>query len=156
MRWAVCGISLIVFGTLLLAAGIALGIIFPEVLVPRGFFNYHKYEEKDEYVFLTLLLLLFFLSCSLHGFILFLSLTPFVMLDRYEDPVYEDCENQTFNAFFFNITNAAEVLSFGATPNYQQVGPYNYTREVCKFNITHDDTYEYFKRYYKPYYLKPV
>jgi hypothetical protein len=120
MGYPKVGIVLIVLGSILLIAGLIIGLVFQLYVRIHAFDGYLDYSPDP----------------------------------NYNNPNYESCTNDTFNVFMFNMTNSENVLG-GAAPNYQQVGPYNFTRAVCTFNVTNDNSYEYYKQYWEPYYLIP-
>eukprot|EP01118_Nematostelium_gracile_P012780 TRINITY_DN471_c0_g1_i1.p1 TRINITY_DN471_c0_g1~~TRINITY_DN471_c0_g1_i1.p1 ORF type:complete len:883 (-),score=283.22 TRINITY_DN471_c0_g1_i1:120-2768(-) len=73
---------------------------------------------------------------------------------KFDVESYEKCTTSYFNAYMFNMTNPDAVLAGTERPNYAEVGPYRYSRQSCKFDVTNDEKYEYFHQYWTDYKLE--
>jgi hypothetical protein len=67
---------------------------------------------------------------------------------KWDDPTTEECMNGTNINWFYNITNYNAFVG-GAKPILEVVGPYNWTIQICKFNVSVDGKIESYQRYKK-------
>jgi hypothetical protein len=108
-------------------------------------------QRVDRCSFFFIFLSLLFAFCSTLGHDAFLEIVKDNIINR---ALVDSISSEHYASFidsddpkagkvtasytFFNLTNAADVISLGAKPHFELVGPVNYNYKNEKFNVTFD------------------